>query len=133
MKSELSKRNQYYIHRHRYLELRHFCLQYKDWERALSHPIEAPGRPLNGSVRVQNHVSDETSRVAVKRAEIGLYLQLVRDTCYEADAVIGKWILIGVTQGVSFDNLKLIHGIPCERDMYYDRYRKFFWLLDKKR
>lgn len=23
--------------------------------------------------------------------------------------------------------------IPCSRDMYYDRYRKFFWLLDNAR
>lgn len=32
MKSELSKRNPYWIEKHRYYELRHFCLQYPIWK-----------------------------------------------------------------------------------------------------
>lgn len=29
--------------------------------------------------------------------------------------------------------LKTKLDIPCGKDMYYDRYRKFFWLLDNSR
>lgn len=34
---ELSERNPYYISKHRYYELKHFCLQYPEWEEA-GHP-----------------------------------------------------------------------------------------------
>lgn len=133
MRAGLSKNNKYYISKHRFLELRHFCLQYKDWEKALLEPVEASKRPLSAPLSHSNKVYDETSRLAVKRAEMGLYLRMVRDTCFEADKEIGKWLLIGVSEGASFDRLKAKYEIPCERDMYYDRFRKFFWLLDKKR
>ncbi len=34
LKSELSEKNKYWIPKHRYYELRHFCLQYNDWRTA---------------------------------------------------------------------------------------------------
>mgnify|MGYP007122035188 CR=1 FL=1 len=133
MRTSVSVNSKYYISKHRFLELRHFCLQYREWKKAILEPIKATRRPLNAPVSHSNKVYDETSMLASKRAEMGLYLQMVERTCYEADSVIGKWILIGVTEGASFDTLKAKYEIPCERNMYYDRFRKFFWLLDKKR
>ena len=32
-KPELSKKSKYWIPRHRYYELKHFCLQYPEWEK----------------------------------------------------------------------------------------------------
>ena len=34
-RAELSKKNPYYISKHRYYELKHFCRQYDEWKRAL--------------------------------------------------------------------------------------------------
>lgn len=34
-RAEVSKRNKYYISKHRYYELKHFCLQYPEWKHAL--------------------------------------------------------------------------------------------------
>ena len=31
-RSEISKKNPYWIPKHRYFELKHFCLQYPDWK-----------------------------------------------------------------------------------------------------
>lgn len=33
VKPELSKANRYWISKHRYYELYHFCLQYYEWEK----------------------------------------------------------------------------------------------------
>ena len=33
VKPELSKRNPYKLDKHRYYELKHFCLQYPDWKK----------------------------------------------------------------------------------------------------
>lgn len=35
VRPNVSKKNDYYISKERYYELKHFCLQYNDWMRAL--------------------------------------------------------------------------------------------------
>ena len=44
-----------------------------------------------------------------------------------------NYIINGVIEGKSYIYLKTKLGIPYGRDMYYKRYRKFFWLLNKSR
>lgn len=44
-----------------------------------------------------------------------------------------KYLLKGITEGWSYDILKARLNIPCCKDIYYDLYRRFFWLLDKER
>lgn len=60
-------------------------------------------------------------------------MQAVERAAMEADPYLASYILKAVTEGLSFNYLKARLEIPCSRDMYYDRYRKFFWLLDKER
>lgn len=33
----------------------------------------------------------------------------------------------------NYTYLKTVDHVPCSRDMYYDRYRRFFWLLNEAR
>ena len=46
-----------------------------------------------------------------------------------ADPELYSYILKAVTEGTTFVVLKSLYGIPCERDMFYDRRRKFYWVL----
>ena len=39
---ELSKKNKYYISKHRYYELKHFCLQYPEWVEKYKSAIRYP-------------------------------------------------------------------------------------------
>ena len=36
LRAELSEKNPYWIEKHRYYELKHFCLQYPIWKKAYS-------------------------------------------------------------------------------------------------
>ena len=36
LRPELSSKNKYYIDKHRYYELKHFCLQYPEWKKSYS-------------------------------------------------------------------------------------------------
>lgn len=58
---------------------------------------------------------------------------MVMDACIGADPSLADYILKAVTEGYSYTYLKTMLGIPCGRSMYFDRYRKFFWLLSKVR
>ena len=53
-------------------------------------------------------------------------INLIEQTAHEADSYLYEYIIKGVTEGKSYTYLKTVMGIPCGRDMYYDRYRKFF-------
>ena len=60
-------------------------------------------------------------------------MRLVEDTAKETDEALWSYILKAVTEDLSFTYLSTVLEIPCSRGTYYDRYRRFFWLLSKKR
>ena len=92
LRAELSEKNPYWIEKHRYYELKHFCLQYPIWKKAYT--------ALDGT---------------------------------NTNPELAKYLLKGITEGWSYDILKARLNIPCCKDIYYDLYRRFFWLLDKER
>ena len=66
-------------------------------------------------------------------AELSKKIATVEETAKEAGGEIAEWILKGVTiENATFNYLKMVTGIPCERDMYYERRRKFYWLISQK-
>ena len=60
---------------------------------------------------------------------------MIERTAIETDPYLYlyNYIVKGVTEGKSYTYLKTKLGIPCGRDMYYERYRKFFLLLNESR
>ena len=130
LKPELSRKNRWWISKHRYYELKHFCLQYKEWKTlylSLSEPYHTTIKEgPKGSVEWV----DSTSKIVIKRDYYLSKMKIVEDTAYKADPEIGRYIFKGVTDNVGFTYLKSVMNIPCGKDMYYDRYRKFFWLLN---
>lgn len=76
-------------------------------------------------------LADRTGEVAVEIARLKLLIAGVENAAHNADGGITNYILIAVTQGRSYPYLHDKLGMPCSRDYFYIRYRKFFWLLDK--
>lgn len=57
---------------------------------------------------------------------------LIKLAAEQADPDIKEFIIMGVTnKGIVPEILIDLKGMPCSRDMYYDRRRKFFYFLDK--
>ena len=129
LKNELSEKSKYHLSKHRYLELKHFCLQYPEWKERLKEITDIcasdPGKL--GSDRISN----ETERIAVERAVLKSKIELVEKVAMEADGYLWFYILQGVTGEWTYTYLRNMMGIPCGKNMYYDRYRRFFWLLDQ--
>lgn len=134
IRSTISENHPYWIDKHRFYELKHFCLQYRQWQKSYETVSEL-GPRLYEQMYVKNtgeHV-DPTARAAEERVFYSSRMEMVEKTAVEADAELAEYILLGVTRGLSYEVLSLKHGIPASRDTYYNRYRKFFWLLSKKR
>lgn len=134
-RSELSTKNKYWVEKHRYYELKHFCLQYPIWKKLyleLDGLTASCSYDLIGSSK-SNIPSDPTSRIAEERTYYFDKIELIEQTAMAADEDLASYIINGVTEGLSYDMLKFKFDIPCGKDMYYDRYRRFFWLLNGSR
>lgn len=134
IRPEISKRNKYWIDKHRHYELKHFCLQYPMWKRTYNALCDLGASVSRlGETRTSNVPGDPTGKCAVRKAYYLERIQLVEDVAKEADPSLYTYILKAVTEGLSYTYLRTKMNIPCGRDMYYDRYRRFFWLLSENR
>ena len=135
IRPELSENNKYWISRHRYYELKHFCLQYPMWKKAyaaldeltISSPI------LEEILSPTNRPSDPTAKCALMKVYYSEKIELVEKIAMETDKDLWVYILKAVTEELSYSYLRTRLEMPCGKDMYYDSYRKFFWLLSKER
>lgn len=132
IRPEISEKNKYWVNKHRHYELKHFCLQYPAWKKILVGLGDVGVSSTVGAIRGSD-ISDPTSAVAMKRIFYKNRIDLVERAAREADEDLYHYILKGVTEGLSYNSLCMRYQMPCGRDMYYNRYRKFFWLLDKSR
>lgn len=134
IRPELSTKNKYWIDKHRHYELKHFCLQYPTWKKAY---IDLDDTSVSLSALEKTPTSnipgDPTAKRALVKAQLSERIKMVETIAIEADKYLWQYILKAVTENHSYTYLKTKLNIPCGKDMYYDRYRKFFWLLSKVR
>ena len=134
MKMRPINKDKYGIDTNRFLEIKYHCLQYPEWRRelaeltntikAMQYGQEGKGSPSQAS---------QTERLAIKRMELEEKCKRIEQTTIEADAVIYPWILEGVTTDyATYRYLRDSKKIPCGKKMYYERRRKFYYLMSKK-
>ena len=133
IRPELSIRNKYHIDKHRHYELKHFCLQYPEWKRAYASCDVAGVSSIGERLPSTNIPSDPTAKRAMRKAYYKERIKMIETAAREADEELYDYILKAVTEGLSFTYLKSRLEIPCGRDLYYDRYRRFFWILNESR
>lgn len=123
IRTELSKKNKYYIPKYRRLELKNFCLQYKEWETEYLN--------LNGYSGID--MFDPTSEIAIRRLELKTKMDMVKQCAQECDVYLGGFIFNSVITGRTYNYYCTAKGMACGKDMFYDRLHKFFYILDKRR
>lgn len=126
--------SRYGISKNRFRELYYWCLQYKEWKDELKYNTDCV-KSLEATDSPTSHgVGDSTQKLALRRMQLQQNCQLIEETALEADSDIAQFLLKAVTdENITYRYLKLIMGIPCGKDMYYDRRRMFYWLLNQKK
>ena len=133
IRPEISERSNYWVSKHSHYELKHFCRQYSSWARACAE-LDGFRSQTNGLGYSGMHApSDVTAKYVELRSGYLERMDLVRRIAYETDPALAEFIFQAVTEGLSYTYLKAKLGIPCSKDTYYNRYRRFFWLLSKAR
>ena len=134
IRPEISIKNRYWLPKHRFYELRHFCLQYDDWKRSYASLQGQPSRSQLGSIRVNyGQVSNPTAAYAEARLYYRERIEMIENVANDAGEHLAPLLIKAVTRGLSYEQLNAAEGIPCCKDVWYVMYRRFFWLLDKAR
>lgn len=132
MRSDQLPDSPYYLSKHRYMQLYHFCLQYQEWK---SQYNELEGLREHADalpIQTSGH-GDPTAGRAIRRAMLAERMKLVEDTAKETDPELAKYILRGVTdESTTYINMAMMDNIPCCSGTYTARKRKFYWLLSQK-
>lgn len=107
----------YYISKHRQYELYHFCQQYSGWIKSLS------------ALTQLKDTDDPTGDTAVAIKHYKDRIAMINEAAEKADPLLKNYIIKGITENRSYNNLLMAYDIPCSKNTYYDRYKKFFWYL----
>ena len=131
IRSEVSKKNEYWIEKHRYYELKHFCMQYPIWKKLIGY-IDGMAHVSDSEIRSKS-ISDPVLRCVQQRECYISNCKMIEKTANETDSVVAPYLLKGITEGLSYDSLNDKEVMPFSKNRYYEMYRKFFWILDYKR
>ena len=132
IRPEITTKSNYWISKHRYYELKHFCLQYIEWKAAYAELDGMEGGDMIRDSKSTN-IGNPVERVMDRILYLSDRINLIETAALEAGSELNTYVLKAVTEGLSYDILKARFNIPCCRNVYYDIYRRFFWLLDKAR
>ena len=127
LRSKLSMKSRWYISKYRYLELKNMCLQYPEWKKELQFDN---GLYSNSMIRVsgdQIEFKDSVLDLTERRFEINRKIKLIEDVARICSKDLSAYILECVFFGKSYEILQP----PCGRRQFYEKYREFFWMLDK--
>ena len=113
LRAELSEKNPYWIEKHRYYELKHFCLQYPIWKKAYAALDGTNTKTMNLAMRViTNNIDDPTSRYAIARAYYADRMNMLERVANFTNPELAEYLLKGITEGWSYDILKARLNIP---------------------
>lgn len=124
---------QYNISKHRFYELYHFCLQYREWKDMLKYKIDTVKSPSVTDMPIaKGGTSDKTSNLAIDRADISKKIDLVERTAFDTDEYMAPYIIKAVTnEGITYDYLSTRMNIPCSKNTWYKIRRKFYYNLNE--
>ena len=132
IRPEISKRSSYWISRHRFYELKHFCLQYQEWKDELTY-LGLTKDPFAEKIGKSAGPSDPVISAVLRRELLTDHIEMVDKAAKGCSEDLWQYVFKGVTEGISYEHLFIQNGIPCCKETYYECFRRFFWVLSKLR
>ncbi len=103
IRPEISVKNKYWLSKHRYYELKHFCLQYPEWKKSYISLDGLPSRSSGITERVDGGMpSNPTAVYAEARIYYKDRMDMVEKAAAEAAGDLHAFLLKAVTEGLSF-------------------------------
>lgn len=133
MARKMSYSGKYKLSKFEYGYAKWFSLKYPEWLDEYNSLKDSVGAINYDSMPGgKGQVSDATMKLATKRAELKDKMLKVEHAASEAGGDIAEFILKAVIfENMTFEDMKAL-GLPCERTMFYERRRKYYYLLSKE-
>ena len=128
IRAKISEKSAWYLPKHRYYELKHFCLQFPEWKREYLTIDGFSGREHTEYVK-SSGIGNPTESQAFKWLYLRERMEMVEKASVLAANDLSDLMLKAVTEGISYDHI----NPPCCKEVWYAMYRRFFWFLDKAR
>lgn len=121
------------VTKHAFYQAYHFAMRYHEFRDVLKYKTNTMGsQEINGMPR-GSRTGDATQNLAIIRQQAAKNVEMIEQTAIEASGELYQYILKNVTEeGASFKYLTTVMNMPAGKDMFYDRRRKFYFLLSKK-
>lgn len=128
----MNTNNPYHLPNEEYQTVIHFARQYPLWVKELqTRPDTIKAITYDGE-KVQTSCGyDPTIETAMRRTILENKCRLIEETAREAGTGIYRYLLRGVTQGVTFWELRQ-QGMPCGKNYYTKCRQRFYWSLAQK-
>lgn len=128
----IPKSDKYYLQSYRYLELKAYCRQYQSWKQGLAQCYGFKANSFDSSpIRGSEH-SDPTERAVELAEKYRIKIDMVELAAKLADETLAPYVLLNVTQGLSFERMTAQgRRPPCGINQFYEARQKFFWELDQ--
>lgn len=129
---DLRLSSEYNISRHRYRELKEFCLQYEEKKAELQQiytsSTVAPEVAVKGGIP-----GNPTEKKVMRASNLKNEIKVIDDSLFEAcgdDVGLVEFLKKNITLGIGFEALGCV---PCSCRSFYQYRRLFFFLLDKRK
>ena len=107
-------------------------MQYDEWKSELND-ILLTRSPGGAEGYHDRNYDDPVYGIAWQVSKLNDRIEMVEKAAKEAAPDIYDYLMLAVTKEKSYTYLKMELEIPCGKDYFYDRYRRFFFILDKSR
>lgn len=135
IRNDISKKNKFWVPKYRYMELKYMCMQYEQMKKdyaALSNSVKAIS--MDGMPRGSGN-GRPTEDIAIRRMMIAEKISAIDKAASEAagQGLLRKMMMYSIVNEVAYDYLELHFKkiVPVSRKTFYQKRRKFFWILDK--
>ena len=129
------KTGKFYIPKSAFMSARYYALRYHEYidryRQLQSEDIDAIDYSKDRTDGGSQNSSVESK--AIKMAELKEKIELIENTAVEAGGDIAKYVLKAVTEeDVPCWLLIKQYDMPCGKKMFYERRRKFYYLLSDR-
>ncbi|MBK5261275.1 MAG: hypothetical protein JJE17_01730 [Peptostreptococcaceae bacterium] len=123
----------YDVTENRFREIYYFCLQYHEWKEELKENNNTLGSRVL-SYMPRGTPGNALEALVIKRARLIDKCELIEQAAIQADPELYQYIIKAVTNlDITYNYLKTTMAIPCGKNVFYERRRKFYWILSQKK
>lgn len=122
---------EYALDKEEYLTVQHFAQQYPGLKKKYYSILGLKAVVQDGQPRGTTP-GNPVEAQAIQLEPYSEKIKMIEESARIAGEDLYKWVLKGVTEKRSYDNLRLMYGLPCGKNEYYKKRQLFFWILNKK-